>query len=350
MISGHFVLFDALFNPARIPCAVGAVLLSACIGLACGPAGANANPFFWHCLDILLGKTGDRLGKTDRSQADLAVRGCILTLTALALGAVVILFFRRIQILIPVWGAADVLFLSALLSSGAYWRVLIRLYRGKGQARASPGLYLTLARTTRTDLNASDEFGLARVATNHLARLFDKGLMGPVFWYVVAGIPASCVYAALAALTWRFGKAGFAKGIGDCMLFLERLAGFIPGVLSGVFLALAAAFTPTAGPFKAFSAFCGVRGRSPYEQGGWPLSVTAWALKISLGGPSTDLTGSALQSVWAGPDKASAKIAYKDISRALVLTIVAHLLLILALSGLYAVLQHAGLDFNRRFP
>ena len=72
-------------------------------------------------------------------------------------------------------------------------------------------------------------------------------------------------------------------------------------------------------------------GRSPYRQGGPPVTVMAHALNAVLGGPAIDLQGSAMPRRWAGPAGATAQLGPRHVKRALYLVVMAHLLLALGL-------------------
>ena len=61
----------------------------------------------------------------------------------------------------------------------------------------------------------------------------------------------------------------------------------------------------------------------------------AWALNLSLGGASQDISGSAIKADWIGPSGASAKVDHKHLRRAIYLNAIAHIIFIAALLGAY---------------
>jgi adenosylcobinamide-phosphate synthase len=197
------------------------------------------------------------------------------------------------------------------------------------------GVYYTLARSTRTNLAAGDDYGIARAALSFSAQIFDKGLVAPSIWYFIGGFPALAVYTGLSFLVWRFAKKGFTKGFAAVPLALERLTGFVPSMVSAVFITLAATFTPTAKLHKGIMAWFGSKDRAPYEQGGFPLSALAWSLHVSLGGAVQELSGSAIKGEWVGPKGATAKVDHGHIRRAIYISIIAHILYMAALLGAY---------------
>lgn len=105
----------------------------------------------------------------------------------------------------------------------------------------------------------------------------------------------------------------------------------------------ASLFTPTANPFKGILPFFTSKDKCPYDQGGDPVSVMAWALGVSLGGPYQDLNGSSLKNVWVGPAGASAKVEHTHLRRAIYLNAMAQLLFVMSLLGAYVWHGHLGL-------
>ncbi|MBU0800265.1 MAG: cobalamin biosynthesis protein, partial [Alphaproteobacteria bacterium] len=188
-------------------------------------------------------------------------------------------------------------------------------------------------RTTRTDLSRMDDFGITRVTMAMVARSFDKGLVAPIFWFLLFGLPGAYIYAGLACFAWRFGKDSYTKGFGRTALLLERLLGYVPMTVSGSLMATAGLFTPTGGMTRAVAALMNKKGAAPYYEGGLPVTAMAYALDVSLGGPVTDLDGSALKRAWVGPETATAKLEAGHLRRALYMSLMAHLLLVATVLG-----------------
>lgn len=322
-----------IFDPERLPVAVCSILLVGIVGVITGPFGGNSNPFYWRAVDFLFGPLGGKLDKTERKAADLATRGLIITITALVISALVGQFFQTLSDHYKNWLIVDILALSLVMAAGAGWHSLIRLYKGMTAKDTVKGAFYSIAVTSRINLAAADEFTITRTGIGMGARLLDKGVVAPVIWYLIAGLPAAYLYAVLAALAWRFGKEGFTKGFGASALALEKLMGFVPNVLSGIFISLAGLLTPTAGMTRSFIGLLhfGSKGRAHYHEGGAALTAMAWALKVSLGGAVQDLDGSAIKRGWCGPEGATAKLEAKHLHRGLYILVMAHLLFLAAL-------------------
>lgn len=332
-------LHAQIFDPDRLPVATCAILVVTVLGALTGPLGGNANPFFWRAIDLLFGSVGSKLDKTERKAGDLATRGLIITIMALVMGFLVGQFFQSLSRHYPNFLIVDIVALSIIMSAGAGWYALIRLYKALHSKELIKGAFYTLAATTRTNLSTSDEFTITRVGIGMGARLLDKAVVGPVIWYLIAGLPAAYLYATMAALGWRFGKDGFTKGFGAPALAMERLLGFVPNVLAGLLISLGGLLTPTAGMTRSLmSLFPAKKGHATYEQGGAPVTAMAYALKVGIGGATQDQDGSAIPRGWAGPEGATAKLDAKHLHRALYILVMAHLVFLLGL--LAAVVLH----------
>lgn len=326
---------STFFDVERIPVALAAMLLCVVIGMITGPFAGNANAFLWFVIDRIVGGIGDKLDKPSRPAADLLFRGFLITMLIVVLMALLGKAFDALIDTKPLYGMTQLILLSLCLSAGTVWFSLLKLYFAMENDGTTKGAFLGVARSTRTNLNASDDFGITRMGMNFAARSFDKNMVAPVIWFLVAGFVGVCLYTGLAALAWRFGKDGATKGFGATALALEKLLGFFPSVLSGLLITLASLFTPTAKIHKGITAWFGHKNRAAYEQGGFALSAMAWSLNVSLGGPAQDLKGDAIKNNWIGPESATAKNDHKHLRRAIYINVMAHILFVATLLSMY---------------
>ena len=327
-------IHEQLLDPDRFPIALLAIVVTALVGVVTGPSHGNANPWLWLITGKIFGGLGGRLDRKERRASDLLFRGFLITAMAVFFvylaGVTAAEFVREM----PFYGISEIVFLSFAVTSGTVWYALLKLYfamREKG--KVAKGAYYAIATSTRTDLSGSDDFGITRTGMALAARSFDKGLVAPIIWYLLFGLPGAFIYAGLAACAWRFGKDGFTKGFGRMALALERLLGFVPMIMAGTLIALAGLFTPTGGMTRAFTGQLFGKGKASYEEGGLPLTAMAYALDVSLGGPSTDLDGSSIKRGWTGPPNATAKLEEGHLRRAIYISLMAHILFALSLLG-----------------
>lgn len=328
LIQLHQIFMDV----NRIPYVVAAILVTFICGLISGPLFANANPAFWGIYNFFIGTLGDRMDKTSRPRGDLIFRGFIITVFCLVFSY---LLGNILTSLSASYFWIEFLTLCACLTGGSVWYIVLSLYFALAKNTTKEGIYYPLSRSTRVNLNSTDDFGIVRESISYLAISFDKGVVAPAFWYLIGGLPVMLLYSTLAALSWRFGKSGFSKGFGLIPVELEKLMGFAPSLFSGFLFTAASILTPTASIIKAFSQWFKGIGKAPYEQGGFVVSALSWSLNISLGGSVQDLSGSTLKKVWIGPKDATAKVDFNHIKRALYAGAIANLLFIFALLLVY---------------
>lgn len=324
---------DSIFTPDRLLIAIAAIIMVTVIGMVRGPLGGYATPFYWHFIDLVFGRFGNRMDKSARPRGDLIFRGFILTVLVLAISYLLGRFLSVLSFHYPTWSLIEIISLSFMLTSGAVFAGIGRLYRALSDKKVTQGAYYTIARSTRTDLSKSDDYSITRVGMGLSLKMFDKGIVAPVFWYLIAGLSGAILYSALAALSWRFGREGHGSGFGSAALELEKLMGFIPNLLSGVLVALAGLLTPTAGMTRSFLGLMTSKGAASYAEGGLPMTAAAYALKVSLGGPSTDLDGNVIKRGWIGPANATAQLEAKHLHRAGYICFMAHLLFLASLLG-----------------
>ena len=169
-----------------------------------------------------------------------------------------------------------------------------------------------------------DEHGVTRAAIESCAENFSDGLVAPVFWYVLFGLPGLMVYKAVNTMDSMIGHmTPKYRAFGMTAARLDDVLNLIPARLSGLFLVLAATLTPGAHPFKALKIMLRDSGKHRSMNAGWPEGAAAGALDIALAGPRR-YQESITDDPWLGDGTARAGI--KDIRRMLYLYVTAALI------------------------
>ncbi len=178
------------------------------------------------------------------------------------------------------------------------------------------------------DPAALDAAGVARAAIESLAENFSDGVVAPLFWLVVAGLPGAAAYKAantadsmIGHRNARYEHFGFAAARFDDLVNLPASR------LAALWLALAAGGA-------ARSAWAAVRRdarahRSP--NAGWPEAAMAGALGLKLAGPRV-YGGVEVADAYMGEGRREATSA--DIRAALRLYVRACVLQFLVAAGL----------------
>jgi adenosylcobinamide-phosphate synthase len=191
------------------------------------------------------------------------------------------------------------------------------------------------------DTELLDEAGIARAAIESLAESFSDGVVAPVFWIAIAGLPGAALYKAINTAdsmighhTERYEHFGWAAAR------LDDLVNLPASRLSALLLIAAAALRRDGAAAEAWRTvwFDAPRHRSP--NAGYPEAATAGALGLSLGGPRT-YGGERIEDATMGNGRWGATAA--DIRRALGLYRRADAILIGLIAALAAMMFIAPL-------
>ena len=160
-----------------------------------------------------------------------------------------------------------------------------------------------------------DAYGVARAAIESLAENFSDGVVAPVFWYLLLGMPGLFAYKMANTLDSMIGhRTERYRAFGWAAARLDDVLNAIPAPLSGLLLAAAAGFTNKCRPGRALIVMLrdGRKHHSP--NAGWPESAMAGALGLALAGPRHYPEGLVADS-WLGDGTARAGVP--DIVRGL---------------------------------
>jgi len=187
-----------------------------------------------------------------------------------------------------------------------------------------------VSRIVGRDPTALDEAGIARAAIESLAENASDGIVAPVFWGAVFGLPGILGYKAINTLDSMIGhRSERHEAFGWAAARVDDVANFIPARLTGfLFVVLA--------PRRSEALSCMTRDarrhRSP--NAGWPEAAMAGALGVRLSGPRI-YHGSTTDEPWLN-EGARDPLA-RDIAEAL--TVYRRAMLLLA--GMLAILAFA---------
>ncbi len=288
--------------------AAGAMALAMAVDGALGwPAGLYArigHPVTW--IGRAITACDRHLNHDTHSPARRRLAGVATLLAVLALASVPAYAISR---LLP--GGIMGLILNAFL---AWPLIAARSLHDHVSAVAAPliagdlaGARQAVSMVVGRDPAALDAAGVARAALESLAENTSDGIVAPIFWGVLLGLPGIAAYKAVNTLdsmighkTPRFTDFGWASARFDDLVNLApaRLTGLLFAGISGQWQSSVAAMRADA-----------ARHRSP--NAGWPEAAMAGALGIRLSGPRL-YGGQITQEPWvngAAPDPAPADLA-----------------------------------------
>jgi adenosylcobinamide-phosphate synthase len=185
-----------------------------------------------------------------------------------------------------------------------------------------------------------DVHGVARAALESLAENFSDGVVAPIFWYLLLGLPGLFAYKMANTLDSMIGhRTPRYRAFGWAAARLDDVLNTVPAPLSGVLFAIAAVFAKNGRPGHALTIMLrdGRKHHSP--NAGWPESAMAGALGLALAGPRRYPEG-LVADPWLGDGSARAGVS--DILRGLQLYRLACLLEAGLLAGAWLAM-HATL-------
>jgi adenosylcobinamide-phosphate synthase len=133
------------------------------------------------------------------------------------------------------------------------------------------------------DPNQLDEAGIARAAIESLAENASDGVVAPVFWGALLGLPGIVGYKAINTLDSMIGhRTTRHEAFGWAAARIDDIANFVPARLTG------SLFVALAGGEKRSGALSCMRKDARHHRSinaGWPEAAMAGALDVRLCGP-----------------------------------------------------------------
>lgn len=220
-------------------------------------------------------------GSRSRKNAGLALL-LVLVFGGLILGSVLHLVLARI----PFGEALIVVVAAVFIAQNSLYRHVAAV-RDELESGGLEGGRKAVAMIVGRDPAQLDEAGVSRAAIESCAENFSDGVVAPVFWFALLGLPGLLAYKAVNTADSMIGhKNETYQDFGWASARFDDLINLPASRLSGVFIALCA---PLAHGSSRRAITCMVHDaklhRSP--NAGWPEAAMAGALDIALAGPRT---------------------------------------------------------------
>jgi adenosylcobinamide-phosphate synthase len=172
-----------------------------------------------------------------------------------------------------------------------------------------------VSRIVGRDTSELDEAAIGRAAIESLAENFSDGVVAPLFWMVVAGLPGAAAYKAVNTADSMIGhKSERHHAFGWASARLDDLVNLPASRLAALWITLAAAFRAGCSVDGAIAAVRRDARHHRSPNAGWPESAMAGALGIRLAGPRV-YSGVKVEDRWIGVGRAELTAA--DIRNAL---------------------------------
>ncbi|MEE8455555.1 MAG: adenosylcobinamide-phosphate synthase CbiB [Limibaculum sp.] len=137
-----------------------------------------------------------------------------------------------------------------------------------------------VARIVGRDPETLDQAGVARAAIESAAENFSDGVVAPVFWFLVGGLPGIAVYKAVNTADSMIGhRSERYREFGWAAARLDDLMNWIPARLAGGLICL------IGGGRAAMEVMLRDAPLHKSPSAGWPEAATAASLEVALAGP-----------------------------------------------------------------
>jgi len=136
------------------------------------------------------------------------------------------------------------------------------------------------------DPETLDEAGIARAAIESLAENASDGVIAPLFWLLLLGLPGIALYKAVNTADSMIGhKTEKYLDFGWASARFDDLVNWVPARVCGMLFCAAALFTNGASAAAGWRTMLLDAGKHDSPNAGWPEAATAGALGFALGGP-----------------------------------------------------------------
>lgn len=264
-----------------------------------------------------------KLNRPNRPAADRMIRGAVATLFVATVCAAVGWGVSWLTLNHDFGWIVELLLVTSLLSQRSLFVHVRRVAAGLRRGGLADGRD-AVAQIVGRDVQQLDEHGVARAAIESCAENFGDGVVGPVFWYLLFGLPGMLVYKGVNTLDSMIGhRTSRHHAFGMTAARLDDVMNLAPARLAALFLVLAAVFVPAAAPSAALRTTLRDARRHRSLNAGWPEGAAAGALGLALAGPRR-YQDMVVADSWIGDGRARATPG--DIDRMLFLYVVACLI------------------------
>ena len=294
------------------PLALLALLIELTVGYPDSLARAIGHPVTW--MGRLIGALDRRLNREGASAEARRQRGAVAMLVLIAVIGGAAFLVERSLLLLPLGFIVLGILCSTLLAQ----KSLFVHVAGVADALDEGGLDAgreAVAHIVGRDTAKLDAAGVARAAIESLAENFSDGVMAPVFWMVIAGLPGAAVYKAINTADSMIGhRTERHQDFGKTAAQLDDFINLPASRLSALLIVAAASLSSGASASGAWQTMRRDASRHNSPNAGYPEAAMAGALGLSLAGPRT-YDGAAVDGAWMGDGRREANAA--DIRAAL---------------------------------
>lgn len=265
-----------------------------------------------------------RLNRPQRSHGERQVRGVMVLLSLCTLTGTIGWLVQKLAMTMPYGWVLELLLLVSLVAQRSLYDHVKAVAEGLAQDGLAGGRK-AVSMIVGRDPEQLDQAGVSRAAIESCAENFSDGIVAPVFWYVVAGLPGIMIYKTVNTLDSMIGhKKPHYLAFGWASARFDDLLNLLPARLGGVLLCIASLFVVHGSPVSALRTMLRDAGKHRSPNAGWPEAACAGGLGLALCGPRLYSGEGLVNEPWLGDGRRDAHEG--DIRRAVWLMVVGCLL------------------------
>lgn len=262
-------------------------LLALLIELAVGYPGrlfrAIGHPVTW--MGRLISWLDRVLNHDGLSRASRRIAGVIALGMVTAMSAAVTYALEHVLLLVPFGVVGAALLASTLIAQRSLYDHVARVAAALEEGGLAAGR-AAVSHIVGRDPDSLDEYGVARAAIESLAENFSDGVVAPVFWMALLGLPGGAVYKAVNTADSMIGhRTKRHEAFGWASARLDDLINLPASRLTAVLIVAAAGATKGASAGEAWRTVWRDAHRHRSPNAGYPEAAMAGALGLSLAGP-----------------------------------------------------------------
>ena len=246
---------------------------------------AVGHPVSW--IGNLITLLDDRLNGATAAPQMRRRNGIAALLVLLAIVGVIAFITEYALLRVPLGGLVAALVASTFVAQRSLYQHVTDVADALENGGVAEGR-VAVAHIVGRDTETLDRAGIARAAIESLAENFSDGIVAPVLWMVIGGLPGAALYKAINTAdsmighrTPRYAEFGWAAAR------LDDLVNLPASRLCALLLVAAAAFRKRASAGRAWRAVRRDAARHRSPNAGYPEAAMAGALGLSLAGPRT---------------------------------------------------------------
>ena len=259
-----------------------AMLIELCVGYPQPVIRAIGHPASW--IGAMIGCL-DRVLNRDAATPVLRAAGIVAIAVVLGITGEIAFLIQHQLLRLPL----GIFALGIVASSMIAQRSLHRHVANVASALETQGIAAGRAAVSHIvgrDTAALDAAGVARAAIESLAENFSDGIVAPVFWMAIAGLPGAALYKAINTADSMIGhRTPRYAAFGWAAARLDDVVNLPASRLAALLLIAAAALQKDTCPAEAWRAMRRDAARHRSPNAGYPEAAMAGALGLSLAGP-----------------------------------------------------------------